>query len=192
MKVKTPTPAAAKVDSIQRGRVMAKSYLLPITERSEILQWNQLHSEIRQFYLLGILFPVENVKISSEEHFCNHNMDPIRIIPLLLYDRITALPHISKRLLIPDAGGRYTIKARPPNLKQAWKCDTEYMRKKYDRWYWEMRLKRIPYTVALRTPLKDIKSDIQRRIHFHHVDAAVERNRQLRFPPHWLSTENIC
>ena len=154
--------------------------------------WKQLHSEIRQFFHLGILFPVINRRLTAVEHYSNHNVDPIRIIPLLLYDRITTLPAASKRLLVPNTGGRYIFKSRTPNKKQAWKSDTAYMRRQYDKWYWEMRLRRTPFTVALRRPMKHMKSNIQRKIHFLHVDAAVERNRQSPGPPQWLSEEYHC
>jgi len=174
------------------GRATILSELLLQNDRVDARQWQKLHSEIRQFYLLGILFPIVNDKLSGGEHYCNHNMDPIRIIPLLLYDRIIALSYSSKQRLLPDTGGRYTIKSRPPNAKQAWKCNTEYMRKRYDRWYWEMRTKRTPFTVALRTPMKHLKSNIQRKVHFHHVDMAVERNCRLTGPPNWLCDEYRC
>ena len=167
-------------------------HLLPFDDKIEVRLWKRLHMEIRQFGIVGILYPIINGKIGDGEHFCNHNMDPIRILPLLLYDRITDLPAATKRRLVPDTGGRYIFKSRAPNRKQAWKCDTDYMRKRYDRWYWDMRLKRTPYTVALRAPLKHMKSNIQRRIHFYHVDAAVERNRQLTGPPYWLFQEYYC
>ena len=163
--------------------------LLPIYTKNDLQVWKRLHHEIRQFHRTGVLFPITKDNIKEDERFRNHNIDPIRILPLLLYDRIMDLPSMTKQLLFPRTGGRRLFKAKAPNRKQAWKGDTEYTRRKYDIWYWDMRLKRIPYTVALCRPMKGMRSNIQRKVHFYHVDAAVERNRQLRSPPRWYEEE---
>ena len=148
--------------------------------------WMKLHQEIRRFYFTGMLYPVVNKVLADGDHYCNRNIDPIRILPLKLYDRIIELSREQKRKMVPNTGGRYLIKSKSPNRKQAWKSDTEFMRRKYDKWYWDMRLQRTPYTVALRAPMKKMTSNIQRKVHFYHVDAAVERNRTLPWPPRWL------
>ena len=151
--------------------------------------WKKLHHEIRQFRRTGLLFPVNKDHIQDNEHFRNRSIDPIRILPRLLYDRITKLPPKTKQRLFPRTGGRRLIKVIEASPKQAWKGDTEYTRRKYDRWYWEMRLKRIPYTVALTRPMKTMISNIQRKLHFYHTNAAVERNRLLKWLPRWLEEE---
>ena len=142
--------------------------------------------------MTGILYPAPNDTITTDERFCNHNIDPIRILPLSLYDRISMLSATERHSLFPDTGGRAIIRSRSPNKIQAWICNTSYMQRKYDRWYWNMRLNRIPFTVAFRAPLKTVKSNIQRKVHFRQVDNAIERNRRLLGPPRWLEEEYRC
>jgi hypothetical protein len=96
-----------------------------------------------------------------------------------------------KSRLFPRTGGRRLIKVKDTKVKKAWMGDTEYTRRKYDRWYWDMRLKRTPFTVALQRPMKTMISNIQRRLHFYHTSAAVERNRLFKWPPRWLEEEYL-
>lgn len=180
----------AKVRHMEQVRLLV--CLLPIHTRQDLRVWQRLHQEIRQFHSTGILYPVINETIPPAEHYRNGNIDPIRIIPLLLYDRILDLSPVIKRQLLPNTGGRYIIKAAAPSKNQAWKGDTAYTRRKYDKWYWDMRLRRTPFTVALRTPMKGMRSNLQRKLHFQHVDASIERNRLLRGPPEWAEEPDSC
>jgi len=159
--------------------------LLPILTKNDLYVWKKLHLEIRQFHRTGLLFPITKDPIRGDEHFRNNNIDPIRILPLLLYDRIMDLPSTAKQLLFPRTGGRRLFKAKAPNKKQAWKGDTAYTRRKYDKWYWDMRVRRIPFTVAFRTPMKAMTSKIQRKVHYYHTRAAVDRNCHLKWAPNW-------
>jgi len=184
------TNLIAKLDqAVRRDKDAYLLCLLPIHTKNDLHTWRKLHHEIRQFRWTGLLFPVNKDHIREDEHFRNLNIDPIRILPRPLYDRIKDLPAVTKNTLFPRTGGRRLIKVKEASPKQAWKGDTEYTRRKYDRWYWDMRLRRIPFTVALQKPMRNMVSNIQRKLHFHHTSAAVERNRLLKWPPRWLEEE---
>ena len=182
----------AKVDLVDRRN--EDSYhlcLLPLHTKHDLQVWMKLHKEIRQFRRTGLLVPIDETHLGEEEHYRNNNVDPTRILPRPLYDRITILPSATKNRLFPRTGGRRLIKVKDTKVKKAWMGDTEYTRRKYDRWYWDMRLKRTPFTVALQRPMKTMISNIQRRLHFYHTSAAVERNRLLKWPPRWLEEEYL-
>ena len=169
--------------------MVIQTRILPFKERADIHRWLMLQSEIRDFSKEGILYPVNNPAISPSDRFLNRSENCVRKIPRLLYDRIVHLPYAQKKLLIPHAKGLYTIIPRSRPRSPAWKGDTEYMRRKFDRWYWEMRGYRIPFTTALRRLLTDVHSGVQRRVFLYHVDMTIERNRVLQLPPMWLQIE---
>ena len=177
---------AAKVDLVDKRNETLHLCLLPLNTKHDLHVWRRLHQEIRRFRRTGLLVPINKTHLGDDEHFQNTSIDPIRILPRPLYDRITRLPASTKNMLFPRTGGRWSIRVKDAMVKRAWLGDTEYTRRRYDRWYWDMRLKRIPFTVALRKPMKTMISNIQRKLHFHHTSAAVERNRLLKWPPRWL------
>jgi hypothetical protein len=148
-----PTTSSAKDEntmSVDEGDYIL--CLLPIYTTNDLRTWKRLHQEIRRFKDTGILHPVENRMITDDECYQNHTVNPIRIIPLPLYSRILSKPNVSKRLLFPYTSGRLLIKHQSSHTTKELKSNTDYVRLRYDKWYWNMKVRRTPSVITSRAP----------------------------------------
>jgi len=151
--------------------------------------WGHLHEEIRQFAQKGLLFPISNLKLSANYHYRNYSADPDRSVPRLIYKKLFPLPYGIKKSLIPAVKGFYTVTAKPFSASKSWHRHTEYTRRQYDMQYWDMRLRRIPFTSLLEGSKR---SKLTEQIHLYHRSAAMARNSKLKAPPRMVAVYNEC
>jgi len=151
--------------------------------------WGHLQDEIRQFAGKGLLFPISNSKLSTNDHYRNYSADPDRSVPRLIYKKLFPLPYGVKKSLIPAVKGFYTIMAKPFSARKSWRIHTAYTRRQYDRQYWNMRLRRIPFSSLLEGSKR---SKLTEQIHLYHMSAAMARNSKLKAPPRIIAVNNEC
>ena len=151
----------------------------------------QLHKEIRNFRKTGILFPIQNDKLSPQDHYINTSSQMPRRIPGLLFDRIRKL-HISvQQRLLPKVIEPIQIHEIRNNGIRSWYGDTTTTRKKYDQWYWKTKLRRIPYCQSLLYWNEPLMTKLQQKAHKFHLEAAIQRNSHLEGPPKWMILQSI-
>jgi len=166
--------------------------LLPIQNNRERERWRTLQHEIRQFAEEGLLFPVTNGQLGKGDHYRNHSSVPDRKVPRLIFKKLFPLPYGVKKSLIPAVKSFYTIAANPPSQKKSWLKHTSYTRRKYDSWYWKMRLRTLPVTPSWQTLSREQNSKLMRKIHDYHARAAIERNARLKRPPAEFNLMSKC
>jgi hypothetical protein len=152
---------------------------------------NKLHKELKLFFVSGMLFPIRNNKLLPEDHYVNHSKVPIRQVSRPLFDRVQTLSATQKQYIFPHIYDSITIKETKRTKTPSWLGDTTTTRKKYDQWYWKMRLLRTPFNQAFKLGTNPLMTTIQKRAHEFHIEAAIQRNSHLEGPPKWLIIQSL-
>jgi hypothetical protein len=166
-------------------------FYMPSLSQSEQLLRTQLHKEIKSFRKYGVLFPVHNPKLTFLEHYICYSTQPSKRVTQPLFDRLQNLTTKQKQLLSPYSDDTIIISEITRKHTSAWLGDTITNRRKYDQWYWKMRLTRTPFNQAVKLITNPLMTRLQRRAHDFHLEAAIQRNSHLTGPPKWLIIQSI-
>jgi len=166
------------------------SFLPSISQPEQQLR-AQLLKELKSFRKSGILFPINNVKLTPQDHYISYSNRPAKRASRPLFDRLQTLTTIQKQFQSPYSYGTITISETPNTQIPAWLGDTITTRKRYDQWYWKMRLSRTPFNLAWTFGTNPLMTKIQRRAHDFHIRTAIERNSHLEGPRKWSIIQSI-
>jgi len=144
-----------------------------------------LFKELKSFSIYGILLPIYNVKLSPQDHYTHNNTQPVRLATNPLFSRIQNISIDQKEAMFPDIYDPIIIKQIKNTKTPAWLGDTITTRKKYDQWYWKTRLSLTPFNNAYKLGMNPLMTKLQRRAHDFHIEAAIQRNKQLDGQPKW-------
>ena len=165
--------------------------LVPTLTKSFIRIWQQLQLEVREFDKEDRLKPVRDTVLSAVDHYWRYSNRSARKIPLLKYDKSYLLPTSQEGTQLPSASDIHTID--PVEItRKSWVVQTPYTIRKYDKWYWRMRLNKTPLNISWLALLGKRPSKLMRKIHWYHANAAMERNSKRQHPPHGLFLGNRC
>ena len=166
--------------------------MLPkFTTKADKKLWHKLNREVKTFSISGILYPIHNDKLSSDDHYFNLSDEPVRRVARPLFNRIQTLTNKEQRKRLPPIYNHLEIQPVQSSKLPSWLGDTITTRKKYDQWYWKMRINRHPYNQAIKTGTSPFMTKIQQRAHDYHIKAAIERNSHLDGVPKWLIVNSI-
>ena len=164
--------------------------------------WHQLQSDIRRFGYTGLLFPVVNNTLDNSDRWRNHSTQNNRHVPQSIYVRVLSIPvRTLKSLFHPDLKGR-VILSTDEKARQTPTMDGKDIHRKYDHWYWKaMRVARRMEMEpsSPRRAYSRLRGHSRReanmmnasewRAHHYFMWDAIQRNKNLREPPQWLSQE---
>jgi hypothetical protein len=179
------------MESITTASSQNLSTLMPNTPFPNQKYHHKLHKELKLFFVSGMLFPIRNNKLSPEDHYTNHSEVPIKQVSKPLFNRVQTLSAAERQYVFPHIYVPIIIKETKHIKKPSWLGDTITTRKRYDQWYWKMRILRTPFNQAFKLNTSSLITKIQKRAHEFHIKAAIQRNSHLEGPPKWLILQSI-
>ena len=172
-----------------RGAMLIR--LVPILTKSFIRIWQQLQLEIREFDKKERLKPVKDTVLSAVDHYRRYSNRSARKVPFLKYDKSYLLSSSQKGSHLPSNSDIHTVDPVEVTRK-SWLAQTPYTIRKYDKWYWRMRINKTSLNISWLALLGKRPSKLMRKIHWYHANAAMERNSKRQHPPHGLFLGNRC